>query len=198
MAFVLTVDQMGSRRDTDRVGAALERLNALRPLPTLPFERTAGDEFQGVLADAGQTVEVALSLVRDGHWSIGIGLGAIETPLPTSTRAGRGEAFVRARDSVERAKRSSGNLAVTAAEPIRAEDAEAVLTLLAVVLARRSAAGWEAVDLARAGATLSEAADTLGVSRQAVSQRLAAASWDAEESARPVAARLLERAEEEA
>ena len=46
---VLTVDQRNSRTSDDRVPATLA---ALARLPTLrPFQRTAGDEFQGVLDD---------------------------------------------------------------------------------------------------------------------------------------------------
>ena len=47
---MLTIDQRASRRGPDRVGAMLERLNGAVPV-VLAFERTAGDEFQGVLDD---------------------------------------------------------------------------------------------------------------------------------------------------
>jgi ABC-type branched-subunit amino acid transport system substrate-binding protein len=69
-----------------------------------------------------------------------------------------------------------------------------VLTALAVLLTRRSAAAWAAVDLVAAGGTRAGAAAVLGVSRQAVAQRLAAGGWDLECELRPTAARLLARA----
>ncbi len=57
---------------------------------------------------------------------------------------------------------------------------------------RRTAPGWEAVDaLARVGGTQKDVARALGVSEQAVSQRLRTALWPEEAAARPVVARLL-------
>ena len=197
VAIVFTVDQQRSRRDQDRVPITLDRLSWLDPAPTLAFERTAGDEFQGVLEAPDQAVDLLLVLVREGWWSIGVGLGDIDTPLPTSTRAGRGPAYLRARDAVERAKRAPAGLALHGPQPELAEEAEALLTLLALLIGRRSPAGWQAVDLVSAGSTLSEAADTLQVSRQAVSQRLISAGWDAERLARDPAVRLLARADSE-
>jgi hypothetical protein len=193
--FVLTVDQRASRRGPDRVAAALDRLNrpgAVRPV--LAFERTAGDEFQGVLAAAEDAVAVVLDLVRDGGWSIGVGAGPVRTPLPASTRAGAGAAFVSARRAVEAAKLRAARIAVRGAAPADAEDAQAVLTALAVLLPRRSAAAWEAVALVEAGRTQAQAATELGISRQAVGQRLAAGAWELERELRPTAARLLTRA----
>ncbi|HYH26522.1 MAG TPA: hypothetical protein VD834_14335, partial [Blastococcus sp.] len=100
MPFVLTVDQRASRRGPDRVADALALLDA--GVPTLlPFERTAGDEFQGVLDDPDAVVDVAMRLVRMGGWSIGIGAGAVQTPLPSSTRAATGPAFLCARRAVD-------------------------------------------------------------------------------------------------
>ncbi|CAL8977516.1 hypothetical protein CELL_02587 [Cellulomonas sp. T2.31MG-18] len=198
--FVVTVDQQGSRRSTDQVPALLSGLPHLDGV-LLPFERTVGDEVQAVLDDPSSTVEVALHLLRLGGWSVGIGAGPVLEPLPASTREASGAAFIAAREAVEAAK-SRGRpvpVAVRGARPATARDAEAVLTLLASVLARRSAAGWAAVDAARAalgrtgadGPVQQLAAERLGVSQQAVSQRLRAAHWAEEQAVRPVLARLL-------
>lgn len=193
MPYVLTVDQRASRRGADRVGAALAALDVgARPL--LAFERTAGDEFQGVLAEPGAAVDVAMTLVRIGGWSIGIGAGPVQTPLPPSTRAATGPAFLCARRAVDAAKQRPMRLAVRGTAPADAADAQSVLSALAVLLARRSDQAWEAIDLMEAGRTQAEAATELGISRQAVGQRLAAASWELERELRPTAARLLARA----
>jgi hypothetical protein len=191
--FVLTVDQRGSRRSPDRVAGVLERLNASVPA-LLAFERTAGDEFQGVLAEPGPTVDVVLELVRLGGWSIGVGAGPVQTPLPPSTRAGAGPAFLSARRAVDAAKQRPVRLAVRGLVPVDAGDAQATLTALAVVVERRSEQAWEAIALVDSGLTQAEAATRLGISRQAVGQRLAAGLWELERDLRPTAARLLARA----
>lgn len=190
MPYVLTVDQRGSQRERDLVDEALDQVQTLVPKPVLSFERTAGDEFQGLLDDAAAVLDAVLMLVRRGAWSIGVGIGPVEEPLPASTRAARGPAFVRARAALDEAKQRPDHVAVIGgARP--AADADAVLTLLAAVSARRSAAGWEAIALVEQGYTLAEAAERLGVSRQAVGQRLTVALWHQEQQVRPVLVRLL-------
>jgi hypothetical protein len=193
MPFVLTVDQRASRRGPDRVPEVLSMLNATVPT-VLPFERTAGDEFQGVLAGSDEVVDVVLRLVRLGDWSIGVGAGPVQLPLPPSTRAGAGPAFLFARRAVDAAKQRAARLAVRGAVPVEAGDAQAVLTALAVLVERRSDQAWEAIALVDGGRTQAEAATELGISRQAVGQRLAAALWELERELRPTAARLLTRA----
>ena len=193
MPFVLTIDQRGSRRGPDRVADVLPRLNDTVPT-VLPFERTAGDEFQGVLAEADDVVDAVLDLVRLGGWSIGVGAGPVQSPLPASTRAGAGPAFLSARRAVDAAKQRPARLAVRGAVPTDAGDAQAVLTALAVLVGRRSEQAWEAIALVGRGRTQAEAAAELGITRQAVGQRLAAGLWELELDLRPTAARLLTRA----
>jgi len=191
--YVLTVDQRRSRADADRVDqllAGLAETSVLRP-----FERTAGDEVQAVMDDPVAVTDTALELVRRGHWSVGIGLGPVELPLPASTRAGRGPAFEHARSAVDRAKSAATRLAVDGPDPGAANDAQAVLDLLALLVTRRSEQGWAAVDLVATGASQMAVADRLGVTKQAVSQRLRAAGWQQELAGRRVAATLLANAD---
>lgn len=194
--FVLTIDQRASRRGGDRVEPLLDRLGASEPARRFarPFERTAGDEVQGVLVDAAGVVDLVLLLVRSGQWSVGVGIGPVDEPMPASARAGSGPAYQYARDAVTRAKSVPQHVAVTGAVPAEAADAEAVFGLLGAVVQRRTGQGWEVVDLVTTGMTQREVAGKLGISPQAVSQRLAAALWHQERRARPLAARLLVRA----
>jgi hypothetical protein len=189
--FVLTVDQRAGGLGPDRVESMLGALATVSTV--LPFERTAGDEFQGVFDDPDSVVDIALRLVRSGSWSIGIGAGPVHTPLPRSTRAAAGPAFLSARRAVEAAKQRPARLAVRGAVPAEAGDAQAVLTALAVIVERRSEQAWEAIELVGAGLTQAEAATALGISRQAVGQRLAAGLWDVERDLRPTACRLIAR-----
>ena len=192
MPFVLTVDQRASRRGPDRVDEAVLGLQGVDVL--LPFERTAGDEFQGLLDDPAVVVGVVLDLLREGAWSVGVGAGPVQTPLPASTRAASGAAFLAARRAVEAAKQRSARVAVRGAAVTDAEDAQAVLSALAALVERRSPQAWEAIGLVEEGRTQAEAAAALGISRQAVGQRLAAGLWELERELRPAAARLLGRA----
>ena len=190
---MLTVDQQAGGRGPDRVAGVLRWL--ADDVPTvLPFERTAGTEFQGVLGDPADVVDVVVRLVREGGWRIGVGAGSLQAPSPDGTRAGAGPAYLSARRAVDAARQRSVRLAVRGAVPADAGDAQAVLSALAVLVQRRSAPAWEAIELVGAGRTQADAATALGVSRQAVGQRLAAGLWELERELRPTAARLLARA----
>ncbi|WP_193613984.1 transposase [Nocardioides lijunqiniae] len=175
MPAVLTADQQHSRTGPDRVPDALERLADVPQLRA--FERTAGDEFQGVLDDPAALAAALELLLRSGEWNVGLGLGEVDLPLPSSTRAGSGPAFLHARDAVTAAKSSPWHLRVvdgTGAGPARA--LETTLWLWAAVLARRTPRGWEVADLVDAGGlSYEEAGRRLGITQSAVSQRAQAA-----------------------
>lgn len=195
--FVITADQDASRRTGEHVEALLTTLSALieeHDLPGVlrPFERTVGDEVQAVLSDAATTVRLTLELQRLQEWAVGIGVGETEH-LAATSRASSGEVFIRAREAVERASSRAvpAPVAVVAADPAGARDAEALLQLMAAVLRRRSTAGWEMIDARQQAPTSRAAADALGISPQAASQRLQAALWDEVRGVEPLAAGLL-------
>lgn len=195
MPYVLTVDQIDSRHRSDLVAETIATFSTVETLAS--FTRTVGDEFQAVLDDAVSVVGVILDLMRTTRWHVGVGIGPVETPLPRDPRSGRGPAFLAARDAVEASKSAAHHVVVLATEPAADEgrDAQVVLSLLATVRERRSTSGWQAVDLVSAGASMAETADRLGVTRQAVGQRLQSAQWTLEQETVPVLARLLARAE---
>lgn len=174
---VLTVDQRGSQYGPDLVPQALAHLNDAADYGPVEraFERTAGDEVQGILTDGRSIVARLEVLLRSDAWNIGLGLGTIELPLPDSTRAGRGEAFVLARTAVTRAKQQASRISIVGADTYAAEQIETIAWLWAGVLTRRSSRGWEVADLFAEGLTHAEAATRLGISQSAVSQRAQAA-----------------------
>lgn len=178
---VVTADQVSSRRQHDRVPVALDVLAALAPRLVLPFERTVGDEIQGLIADPAAVVEAVTVLTRSGGWRIGVGLGTVEHPLPSSTREARGSAYLAAREAITAARRSPTALAVVAASDIVGADpyredlgrhAESALVLLRWLLQRRTKEGWAVIDLVESGLTGQDAAARLGITPSAVSQRL--------------------------
>ncbi len=188
--FVITADQIGSRRSADLVPEALAVVVPLCDNNDRAFERTAGDEIQGVFAEPSAVLTVIVALLRHGHWRVGIGIGPVQKPLPVSARAGRGPAFIGARHAVEAATTSTP-LAVRPGpgpehpeppEPIQRSErrthavlAEHALVLLARIIERRSPEGWEVCDLLDQGHT------------SAISQRVRRADWADQGRARELA-----------
>ncbi|MBD8869100.1 helix-turn-helix domain-containing protein [Nocardioides donggukensis] len=169
---VLTVDQRASRSTPDLVPRAVADYGsgALRG-----FERTAGDEIQGVFDDPAAVTATLLELLRSDAWYVGVGIGTVETPLPRQARAGRGPAYLHARTAVDGAKRTPGHVAVVGDDDYRAGHVETALLLWAALLGRRTTRGWEVVDLVDEGLSYDETARRLGISPPAVSQRARAA-----------------------
>jgi hypothetical protein len=205
--FVITADQINSRTDRDRAGEMIAALAAqFGDVFTLPPDQTAGDEIQLLLADARTALDLVLAFHRSEHWSVGLGVGTVRTPLPDSARRASGEAFVGARDAVTRAKKADTRFALTA-EPaevpagtgapehravLDADEVEALLTTFLLLRQRRTVEGWAAVDLLETGLSQVEIAARLDISAAAVSQRLRSALWKVDRAARPALVRLLE------
>lgn len=199
--FAVIADQVASRENQDRVPAALAALRHISA--ELPFERTAGDEIQALLRQPDAVVETLSLLTRLADWRIGIGIGPVQLPLPISTREARGPAYFAARDAVSAARRQPTAFALRLPETVRSErygelhqaaiDAETGIWLWRGALSRRSAEGWELMDLLDAGYSNAQAAKALQISPSAVSQRLQAAAREEDRRGASLAARLLTR-----
>ena len=81
--WVVTVDQRDSRILGDRVDGLVAGLPVVAGV-VRPAERTVGDELQLVLDDARGTVDLVLHLLRLGGWSVGVGAGPVDQPLPAN------------------------------------------------------------------------------------------------------------------
>ncbi|AAT88572.1 DNA-binding protein [Leifsonia xyli subsp. xyli] len=193
--FVITADQIDSRRRADLAAPLVEELDSrFGDRLALPADRNAGDEIQALSAEPAAVLEIVLDLTRCGDWSVGLGIGAVRTPLPRATREATGEAFVAARTAVARAKRAATRFAADAtAAPEPAADAEALLTLLLTIREARSAAGWDLYDLVASGLTQAQAGARLGITPQSASDRARTAGVRVELAAHPALTRLLER-----
>ena len=191
--FVLTADQRGSTGSADGVPGLLATYAGIAAVRG--FDRTAGDEVEAVFDDPAVVGAIAAELVASDDWSVGIGVGEVELPLPAEARAGRGPAFVAAREAVEAAKGRRVPLCVSGPSRWCAE-AQTAACLLADLLHDRTEGGRQAVRLVASGMTQSEAAEELGITRQAVSMRLRAARWDLQPDTERLVASLLALAEE--
>ena len=198
--FVITADQIRSRGSADAVPGALAALGGAALSTRLGFERTVGDEVQALTDHASDVLTTVKILSRLRQWRIGIGVGSVEFPLPTSTRAARGGAFIAAREAVAVAYRAPAAIAVRVAphdpaaeggaSPTSGSAPESVgapaypwdcspqaradnaLTAWRALISRRTDEGWQAVTLVESGLTHRAVADRLGVSESAISQRL--------------------------
>lgn len=176
--------EAGDRRAVqERLGDLLERFNRERDDAVLAeFTITVGDEFQGLLVRPDVLPELMWRL-RDRlpgvrFWT-GVGFGGLDTGLEERAIGMDGPAFHRAREALEVAHDEGLHGGVFSGFG----DDDPVLGGLARLLDWQrqgfTDAQREAVRRVRRGETQTEAADEIGVSRQAVSKRLAAAGWRA-------------------
>lgn len=192
--YVLTIDQRNSTNEPDRVPSLLAYLDGV---PTaVPFERSVGDEIQGILVSGEDVVEATMRCLRAGGWYVGIGIGTVELPLPATPREGRGSAFVTARTAVERAKKTGDRAPLAVEGADGAADAEGVLSLIGRFVMHRTDAEWRILDLLepQQRGSQSAVARTLDISPQAVSKAVFRSAWVEEWAARPAAAVLLQLA----
>jgi hypothetical protein len=212
--YVLTIDQRGSSSDVDRVP---ELIAALQDLTPAAFERSVGDELQGVVEQAADVVDIALQALRSGYWYVGIGIGSVRMAPGDSPREGSGSAFVAARRAVELAKSAAGQvpLSVVAGTmghgrdippdagegAVTSANAQAVLRLIGRVVQQRTEAQWRVVDRLRAfqggegrHGSQKHVAHELGITEQSVSRAVLRSGWQEEWAARPAAAMLLDYA----
>jgi hypothetical protein len=213
--YVLTVDQRGSTSDVDRVP---ELISALQSLTPARFERSVGDELQGVVEQPDEVVDIALHALRSGYWYVGIGIGVVQLVPGGSPREGSGSGFVAARKAVELAKSAAGQVPVSVVAGIMGRgreippqdkegamagaNAQAVLRLIGRLVQQRTQAQWRVVDSLRAlqagdgkHGSQKQVAHELGITEQSVSRAVLRSGWQEEWAARPAAAMLLEYAQ---
>ncbi|WP_232820389.1 helix-turn-helix domain-containing protein [Brachybacterium sp. YJGR34] len=173
-------------------------LDALAPVPqVLAAERTAGAEALALVSRAEDALAAVLRAREAGQWAIGLGIGAVERPLPDTVRAISGPAVLAAERAV-RAARTTSSVAVSVRaadgrQDATAADAEAVLRLIGWMIRTRNRGQWEAVRALREdpGATQAQLAERLGVTQQTVSRAVKTSGWREESAAHPLAERLL-------
>ncbi|AWB94161.1 hypothetical protein C3E78_11995 [Aeromicrobium chenweiae] len=182
----MTIDQRRSRENADGVPGLLAALR--EHVLVREFERTAGDEVQGLSDDPAVVVDVVCSVVATQDWWVGVGVGAVDEPIPRSVRASRGPALIAARAAVERSSSTAVGLAV---EGEGTRHAETALHALARVITDRTEGGAEAVAAMAPGRTQKDVARQLGISPQALSRRLQVARWPEEQRLRDLATHLL-------
>ncbi len=189
MFAAILLDQRGSRRNQDLVAQRQEQLNNDQTLRfVLPFERTAGDEMEGLTQDPATVAELALRGLQSADWWVGIGIGDVDEPLPESVRSSHGTAFVLARRAIDDAKErpATGRIHPVRVAALHRDPVylEAALGLMSVLFSRSSTKQSEAARLRSSGLNIVQIAERLAVTKQAVSKQLLAAHWNEEQAGR--------------
>ncbi|MBD2764954.1 transcriptional regulator [Kocuria sp. cx-455] len=192
--YALTVDRRGSRTAPGALAMSehRNRFDSDLPRPVLGWQISAGDELQALYDTAQDALTAVLALVDDQDWHVGLGIGAVNMPLPDNVNEATGPAFVAAREAVT-ASKDIGYPAVRGTA--WASHAQAVLTLASAVRQRRTRAAREATDLAEQGLTQQQIASTLGIAQSSVSRRLSSALWSQEQATHPAVLTLLQLAD---
>lgn len=167
-----------------RSAAALSTLEGVSEFHVLGVE-----DICAVVDSATAVCEVVMALLADGDWAIGIGISPGNQADEES-----------ARHVATAALKNSARMGQVYAKlnkrgrSAEASDIAAAFALIGYVLNKRTIEGREATSLVRAGLNQNEAAEELGISKQAMSQRLQAAGWSAEMAGWQLAVNLIERA----
>ncbi|MBZ8177802.1 MarR family transcriptional regulator [Corynebacterium poyangense] len=175
-----------SSRRADLVARSAQALATLPGVGT--FDVLGVEDICAVVESPESVCDLVMALLSDGDWAIGIGV------LPESNSAATTKSV--ATGSLPRQARAGIVKATVQDHPKEiSTDIEAVFALLGQVLQKRTMEGREATSLVRRGLNQNEAAEALGISKQAVSQRLQAAGWQAETAGWQLAVNLLKRAD---
>ena len=154
------------------------------------FEVLGVEDIRAVVDSPPALCDTVMALLSDGNWAVGVGVvpGSDDEARTRATATGALGGSARA-GVVKVALEPSGGTTLAA-------DIAATFALLAHVLGKRTVEGREATSLVRSGLNQNEAAEELGISKQAMSQRLQAAGWQAETAGWRLAVNLLARADE--
>ena len=176
-------------REKARATAVERSAEALSSLPGVAgFEVLGVEDIRSKVADAEAALNLIMALLSDGNWAIGLGIAdgsdnsapsdaSATATAAVGTRAGQVRVIVDRQDATT-----------------EAADIAATFALMSHVLHKRTYEGREATSLVRRGMNQNEAAATLGISKQAMSQRLQAAGWPAEQAGWQLALNLITRA----
>lgn len=187
-------------------GKALRRADLVRrsaeALATLEgvreFEVLGVEDICAVIDTAPAVCDVVMALLSDAEWAVGLGIDssldeqdpAAEAAVRAVATSALGAPGRAARAGVVKVKVVESPALKTAGNTAAA-DISATFALLGQVLAKRSIEGRQATSLVRRGLNQNEAAEELGISKQAISQRLQAAGWQAENAGWRLAVNLI-------
>ena len=144
------------------------------------FAITLGDEFQGLLTTSTLLPDLIWQIEEkfsDRQVRLGIGVGALDTPLQEYAIHIDGPVLHTARDAIEAAKKSNLLGGVFSGMGSLGEVLNGIARLLWFQRSNWTRAQRTIANLLRKGMMQSEVAERLGISRQVVSKQVAASGW---------------------
>lgn len=189
-------------RDTRRAELVKRFADALSTLEGAgQFELIGVEEIRAHITTPITTCDVIMALLAAGDWAIGVGVvpaTEASSENPDDLDDAVIEQAKKAASDALRPTAKAGTVKVRIAGTKRDNPAafniSAAFTLIGQVLSKRTQEGREATSLVRSGLNQNEAAQELGISKQAMSQRLQAAGWQAESAGWQLAVNLIEQA----
>lgn len=182
-------------RRAELVARSAEALSTLDGVGT--FDVLGVEDICAVIDTPTAVADTTMALLSAGEWAVGIGI------IPSSANASPDVVKKLAGSALgARAKIGTVKVKVKASRATKEEakrwegDIAACFLLLSTVLSKRSFEGREATSMMRRGYNQNEAAEQLGITKQAMSQRLQAAGWQAETAGWQLAVNLLSRAQD--
>ena len=176
-------------REKARATVVERSAEALSSLPGVAgFEVLGVEDIRSQVADAEAALNLIMALLSDGNWAIGLGIA------DGSDNSAPSDASATATDAVGTRAGQVRVIVDRQNATTEAADIAATFALMSHVLHKRTYEGREATSLVRRGMNQNEAAATLGISKQAMSQRLQAAGWPAEQAGWQLALNLITRA----
>lgn len=179
------------------VERSAEALSTLEGVGT--FEVLGVEDICALVDTPEAIADVTMALLSAEEWAVGIGV--VPQHLSTAKDAGAqvkklaGAALgSRTRNGTVKARIKSSRANKDDAARW-AFDIGASFLMLATILAKRTPEGREATSYMRRGYNQNEAAAELGITKQAMSQRLQAAGWQAEAAGWQLAVNSIRRAE---
>lgn len=175
-------------REKGRAAVVERSAEALGTLPGIGAFEILGVEDIRTIADTPEaSLNLIMALLSDGSWAIGLGFADSEANALAAASKAVGVKAGQVRVVVDKQGATT-----------EASDIAAAFALLAHVLHKRTFEGREATSLVRRGLNQNEAAAELGISKQAISQRLHAAGWPAEQAGWQLTLNLITRAADQA
>ena len=180
MVSMIAVHAKYRGREKGRAQLVQRSADALATLPGVgKFEICGVEDIRADVDAPEAALNLVMALLSDGSWAIGLGI------------TGHGRAVFAASDAVGTRPAQVKVKVDTPSAGTYEADIAATFALLGHVLHKRTLEGREATSLVRGGLNQNEAAAELGISKQAMSQRLQAAGWQAEQAGWKLALNLI-------